>query len=277
MIKLVVDTSSEYSLSQAQEKNISLVPVSINIDNKNYLDVYDIAKDDFYKLLISTNEFPKTSQPSPEDFINIFEEAKQNNDDVICILLSSELSGTYQSANLAKNIVEYDNIHIIDSLCVTYMIKLITDYAYNLITQGLDANAIVKKINEVKSRATVCAALDTLEYLYKGGRLNKAAATIGELANLKPVIDIVEGKVVITKKCIGKNKAMSYILQTLETIEPDTNFPIYSIYTCETDNCEKLETKLHSKEYNFISKQQIGPTIGAHVGPGAFGVVYIKK
>ena len=112
MIKLVVDTSSEYSLSQAQEKNISLVPVSINIDNKNYLDVYDIAKDDFYKLLVSTNEFPKTSQPSPEAFINIFEEAKQNNDDVICILLSSELSGTYQSANLAKNIVEYDNIHI---------------------------------------------------------------------------------------------------------------------------------------------------------------------
>ena len=275
MIKFVVDTSSEYMLSEIKNKNIELVPVTINIAGECYRDSYDITKDEFYNLLTTNEEFPKTSQPSPEAFLNIFKEAKENSDTVICVLLSSELSGTCQSANIAKGMVDYDDIHIIDSLCATYMIKLLVDHACSMADNGATTTQIIDKIEELKSKATVCVALDTLEYLYKGGRLNKAAATIGEIANLKPVIDVIDGKVVVTKKCIGKNKSMSHILKTLEDTPANPDFPIYSIYTCNTHNCEKFEEKLTAKGYTFRSKEQVCSTIGAHVGTGDFGVIYI--
>ena len=151
------------------------------------------------------------------------------------------------------------------------------DEINKLISEGLSTDKIVAELESIKSRATVYAALDTLEFLYKGGRLNKASATIGELTNLKPIISVVDGKVCVVKKCIGKVKAMNAIINQLNTVDADPNFPIYSIYTCDPTNCEKLESKLNEKNLSYLSKQQIGPSIGAHVGPGAFGVVYIRN
>ena len=278
MIRIVVDSSSDFTMEEIKEKNLSLVPLTVHIDGNNYIEGENLERTEFYELLKTCQEFPKTSQPSPEAFLNVFNNAKEAGDSVICILLSSSLSGTCQSAHLAKSMAEYDDIYIIDSLSATTGIQLLANYAVKLVEEGLDIHTIVEKVEDAKSRIKIFAALDTLEYLYKGGRLSKASAAIGTLARLKPIITVnAEGCIDVVGKAIGKQKAMSGIIEHLTAFEPDPAFPVTTLYSFDADNCQKLEDKLLKNNVQAASRTSIGAIIGAHVGPGAFGVVYICK
>ena len=278
MIRIVVDSSSDYTLEEIKEKNLTLIPLSVTIDGTSYIEGQNLERNEFYEFLKSSEDVPKTSQPSPEAFLNVFEAAKAAGDDVICILLSSSISGTYQNAFLAKTMTDYDRIHLIDSLSVASGLKLMADYALKLIDDGLTVEAIVKKIEDMKSRVHVFAALDTLEYLYKGGRLSKTSAAIGTLARLKPIITLnAEGRIEVVGKAIGKQKAMSSLLSNLEEFEPDENFPFTTLYTYDAQNCEKLEEKLLKNGIQTAYRTSIGAVIGTHAGPGAFGIVYVSK
>ena len=278
MIRLVVDSSADYTTAELEEKNIELVPLNVVLNDNTYQDGVTLERNQFYELLTAGDDFPKTSQPSPESFLAIFEDAKEKGDDVICILLSSGLSGTCQSAFLAKNMADYDNIYIIDSLSATHMIHVMTDYADQMRNDGVSAAEIVEKIEAIKLKVKVFAGVDTMEFLYRGGRVSKATAAIGELAKIKPIITVnEEGKVVVAGKCLGKNKALRFITDALADKELNPDFPLYSIYSYGTDNCEKLEEKFAKEGRELAGRLQIGATIGAHVGPGAFGVVFVEK
>lgn len=278
MIRILVDSSSDYTGKEITDKNLYYVPIIITLDDQSYQDGIDLEPDAFYELLAGSMDFPKTSQPSPKAFVDIFKEAKQQGDEVICILLSSALSGTCQSAHLAKEMADYEGIYIIDSLTATIMIKVLADYALKLIQKGLTASDIVAEIEAIKGKVKVVAALDTLEYLSRGGRLNRTAAAIGELAGLKPIIQVSEdGTVAVIGKCIGRNKAMLFLLKTLAGKSLNPDFPLYSIYTYGTENCEKLEEKLTAEGYRYDDRCQVGSTIGTHIGPGAFGIIYVEK
>ena len=278
MIKVVVDSSSDYSLEEIEEKNLCLVPITVTLNGTDYIEGQNLERDNFYHLLENSAEFPKTSQPSPQAFLDVFEQAKEAGDTLICILLSSQLSGTCQSAHLAKNMVDYENIYIIDTLSATYTIKVMADYALSLIAEGYSAEEIVEKIEELKSHVKVVAALDTLEYLYKGGRLSKASAAIGTVANIKPIITLTEeGTIGVLGKALGKAKAVAGIFNRLQESEIDDRFPIYSLYTYGTENCEKLEKKLAENGFSLDRRLQIGSTIGTHIGPGACGIIFVTK
>lgn len=278
MIRILVDSSTDFTMEEIKSKNLYHVPLTISLNDKDYLSGEDLTSDQFYELLTAGEDFPKTSQPSPQAFAEIFEQAKNKGEEIICVLLSSALSGTCQSAALAKDMVDYDGIHIVDSLTATIMTRVIVDYGLQLIEQGKSATEIVDALEALKGKVKVAAGIDTLEYLYRGGRLNKAAATIGELANLKPVITVTdEGTVSILGKCIGKNKALNFIMKTLGSKELDTTFPLYTVYAYGSENTEKLEEKLASEGYKVSDRLQLGSTIGAHVGPGAFGIIYVEK
>lgn len=278
MIKILVDSSSDYELDEIKEKNFAFVPIQITIGENEYIDGISLQKNEFYKILESSGEFPKTSQPSPQAFLDIFKAAKENNDTLLCILLSSSLSGTCQSAQLAKAMVDYENIYIIDSLAASCLIKLLADYAYSLVSEGLSIEEIVAKVEALKSRITLFAGLDTLEYLCKGGRLSKSAAAIGEIANIKPVITVTkEGAVGVLGKCLGKNKAITQVFKHVQETGVDTSFPLYTIYSYGTANCGKLEEKLQENGYQVSGRFQVGATIGTHIGPEAFGVVFVAK
>lgn len=278
MIRILVDSATDFTMAEVKEKNLYHVPLTISLNDKDYLSGEDLTSDQFYELLTSGDDFPKTSQPSPQAFAEIFTKAKEEGEEIICVLLSSALSGTCQSAHLAKDMVDYDGIYIVDSLTATIMTRVIVDYGLQLIAQGKSAPEVVDALESIKGKVKVAAGLDTLEYLYRGGRLNKAAATIGELANLKPVITVTEeGTVSILGKCIGKNKALQFILKTLNSKELNPAFPLYTVYACGSENTEKLEEKLAAEGYNVDARLQLGSTIGAHVGPGAFGIIYVEK
>lgn len=278
MIKLLIDSSSDYLPSEAQERGMYFVPLSITFGETTYRSDLDLDRDTFYDMLTTRKDSPKTSQPSPQDFLDYFEEAKANGDELICILLSSALSGTYQSATLAKSMADYDGIYLVDSLSATHGVRLLADHAADLITQGKPASEIVEKLESLKKRISICAAVDTLEYLCRGGRVSRAAATIGEIANLKPVITVnPDGTVGVLGKCLGKNKTMTFILKHLQEHKPDPEFPIYSVNTYGNSNCERFEQKMIQSGYDFKDRLQIGATIGTHIGPEVFGVIYITK
>ncbi|MDO4322005.1 MAG: DegV family protein [Lachnospiraceae bacterium] len=276
MIRILVDSSSDYTVEEIKEKNIELVHIRITLGEKTYIDGYDLGRDEFYEILQNSKDFPQTSQPSPQSFLDIFKDVKEKGDELICILLSSALSGTYQSAVLAKNMTDYDSIYLIDSLSATYTIKVMADYACRLREDGSSAAEITRKVENLKSRVKVLAALDTLEFLGRGGRISKAAAAIGDLANIKPLITISEeGKVEILGKCLGKNKAIHAILKRLEELGIDPDFPVYPIYSYGTENCAAFEKKLNTAGYSTNDMLQIGSTIGTHIGPGAFGIIFV--
>ena len=277
MIRFLVDTSSDYTVDEVKEKGMELVPLHITLGEADYRDAYDLTKEGFYELLTSSEEVPKTSQPSPQDFVEAFEEAEEKGDDLICILLSSKLSGTFQSAVLSKDIVEYDKIHLVDSLGATHMIRLMADYGQELAKEGKTAEEIVAALNEMKSKIKVLAVVDTLEYLCKGGRVSRAAAAIGEMAKVKPMITVSEGEVGLIGKKKKKNKAIGSLLKALGECEVDERFPMYSVSSVGTENCDAFEKRLTAEGYEFKERVQLGATIGTHVGPGAFGVIFVTK
>lgn len=277
MIRFLVDTSSDYTVVEAREREIELIPIHVTFGDDDYRDAYELNKDYFYELLTSSEEFPKTAQPAPQEFVDAFERAEENGEEVIGILLSSKLSGTFQSATLSKNIVDYDKVHLVDSLGATHMIRLMTDYGQQLAKEGKTATEIVSALEELKTKIKVLAVVDTLEYLCKGGRLSRTAAAIGEMAKVKPMITVSEGEVTVIGKSLGKNKAIGNLLKALEECEVDERFPIYSVYTVGTENCEAFEKRLNAAGYEFKDRLQVGATIGTHVGPGVFGMIFVTK
>ena len=278
MIRILLDSSSDYSVEEAKAHNMELVPINITFNETNYLDGVNITKDEFYELLTTSETFPMTAQPSPQDFLDIFEDAKEKGDEIIYLSLSSGLSGTFQSATLAKNMAEYDGIYLVDTLSATRAIRLMAEYACKLISEGKSAAETAEELEKFRSRVVILAALDTLEYLQKGGRLSKAAAAVGELANLKPIITVTEeGKMAVPGKALGRNKAISTLVKMVTEKDIDTTFPIYSLYAVGEENTEKLEQKLGKEGVRVTKRLQIGSTIGCHIGPGAYGVIFVTK
>lgn len=278
MIRILIDSSADYTAEEAKQNNLELVSINITMGGKNYLDGVDLTRDEFYDLLVANEEFPMTAQPSPQEFLDIFEDAKEKGDQLVYLSLSSGLSGTFQSATLAKSMAEYDEIYLVDTLSATRAIRLMAEYACKLREEGKDAATIAAALEEFKSRVVIYAALDTLEYLYKGGRLSKAAAAVGELANLKPIINVTqEGKMAVPAKALGRNKALSTLVKLVSEKEIDTTFPIYSLYAVGEENTEKLEQKLGKEGIRVTKRLQVGSTIGCHIGPGAYGVIFVTK
>ena len=276
MIRILVDSASDVPYSNSE--NIYVVPLSVTINEKTYLDGAQLGHDEFYDMLTSTDTFPKSSHPSPQAFAEAFEKAKENNEELICILLSSGVSGTYQSACLAKNIVGYDNIHIIDSLTGSYGVYLLVQQAQKMIEQGCSAQEIVAEIESLKERVMVYLSVDTLEYLYRGGRLSKTSALIGSVAKIKPVIYVTEkGTIGVFNKQIGISRAINALVDVAKNNPADSQHSFYTICTAGTNNVEMLEERLKENSVSVTQRIQMGPVVGTHAGPEAFGIIYIRK
>lgn len=278
MIRIMIDSGSEYLPKEAQAKGIEVLPIVTNVGGNDYSDGFDLGRDEFFELLEETGQFPTTSQITPHVFATKFKEALDAGDEVIAIILSSALSGTYQNACMAQAMVGNEGIYLIDSLTATYPISIMADYAAKLRDEGMPAAQIVEAIEELKGSAKVIAMVDTLEYLQRGGRIPKAAAKIGEAAKLKPVISVTEkGDLAMISACLGRKRAFDTIMKQLESIEIDDRFPVYAIYSYGTKNCERLEVRLQEAGITVTERRQIGYVIGSHIGPNACGVVYVEK
>ncbi len=277
MIRILVDSSADYTGEELTERGFALVPLDITMGDRSYRDCLEITRKEIYEYMLEATDVPKTSQPSPQSFLEAFTEAKEAGDELICILISSALSGTLQSATLAKSMVQYEGIHLIDSLSVSCGIRILADYAKHLIDEGLSASEIVERVEMLCPRLQIIAGVDTLTYLSRGGRISKAAASIGEMASVKPTIRVEEGSVLVAGRHLGRAKALSAIVKHVQEHPVDTNFPLYTLYSYYTENCELLEGRLANAGYQTTMRTEIGAAIGVHVGPGAFAAIYVAK
>lgn len=279
-IRIITDSAADYSQKEVERRKICCIPMTIMFGGEEYLDGVNLTKEEFYEKLEAGKEFPKTSQPSPTAFLNCIEEAKAAGDTVIMILISGLLSGTIQSAMLAKDMAEYDDVYIIDSQNATLGMRILVDRAVILREQGRSAGEIVAELNALIPRIRLYAGLDTLEYLAKGGRLSKGQAAVGNLVNLKPVITVTrEGTVELYSKQIGMRHAYRQIAGMLEEHLPDPDYPIYFLYARDKKNCAGFIQYLEKKGFDFGTPKMrgIGATIGTHIGTGAFGIVYVGQ
>ena len=223
---------------------------------------------------------PTTSQPAPQDSWTFFEDAKQKKDSVILITLSSGLSGTYQNACMAKDLVEYEDIHIIDSLSATQALRLIVEKAVSLRDKGFSAEEIVKEIENYKTRVKIYGIVDTLEFLFKGGRLSRTSATVGSVLKLKPIIGFKEkGKLDVFGKARGTQKATDKLIDLIKQgNEIDLDEPVCIAYTGNNTSIEKFENKLKDElGIKNVKHGVVGPVIGTHAGPGACLITYVTK
>lgn len=276
MIRIVVDSSADYLMEEIKEKQMERINIHIQLGDQDYVEGINLKRDELYEKMQQEGCFPTTSQPSPQDYLEIFEDARDKGDEVICITVSSVLSGTWNCANLAKEMAEYDRIYIIDSLNASHGTRFLADHACVLRDRGVEVSEIVRRVEEFKPRIRIMAVLDTLEYLYRGGRLSRASAAIGEMVNLKPVVEItVDGQVGIKGKCLGGNKAAAFLLRQMQEQNIDPQFPVYTLYSYGTANCEKLESRMNKEGLGYSDRLQLGAAIGTHAGPGAYGVAFV--
>lgn len=280
-IRIVTDSGADLESYEYQELQVELIPIPMTMDGTTYLADASFDKSDFFRMLKEAEAFPSTSQPSPAQFQAIFEDARQKGDELIYITLSSGLSGTYQSACMIRDLDEYDNVYVVDSLTATLGQKLLVMEAVRLRKQGKTAREIAATLESIRDRVRIYAGIDTLEYLYKGGRLSRASASIGTLARIKPVISVnVEGKIQLIGKGLGIGKAISIVNSFVEKMPPDPNYPVLCVYSGSPANLTELREKAKKAINLDVPEEQcfsLGPVIGAHIGEGAFGFIYISK
>ena len=278
MIRILTDSSADFSRRELEERGIDLVALNISFDSESLNNDDSLSSEVFWNRMIA-GENPKTSQPSPDAFLSHFARAKEAGDEIVCVLLSSALSGTVQSAMIARGMMDDAPVYIVDSLQATAALKLLVLRACQLRDEGLSAGDIARELEHFKTRIRLYACLNTLEYLARGGRIPKAAASLGTLVQLKPIVTIdADGRVGLAGKGMGLHRATEALIRMACAHQVDTRFPVLPLYTHTTDNCAALVRKLTQAGFpcRMEDAHSVGPTISTHIGPGAFGVVYAE-
>ena len=281
MIRIIIDSACDMPKEKADELNLDFLPLKTIFGEEEFLDGINITHEDFYKRLEDSKVNPTTSQISPADYEDIYEDVKKCGDTAIVITLSSKLSGTYQSANIAREGYE-DCIHIVDSENVTLGEQLLILYACQLRDMGLSAVEIVAALEDKKKDIHVVAALDTLEYLQRGGRISKTVAVAGNLLSIKPVIAIENGEVSLIAKARGTKNAQTQVTEAVKNYgKIDFSMPAAYVYSGLNDDHLQKYIKdsviTWEGQTDAIPVYSIGSTIGTHVGPGAYGIAFFKK
>ncbi|MDR1003154.1 MAG: DegV family protein [Oscillospiraceae bacterium] len=281
MVRIVTDSAADLTLEQAKELNVDIVRLKVMFGDTFFYQEEDSGNKNFYKMLAESKQLPTTSQPNPDDFLSIYKQAKEAGDSVVVITLSGELSGTLQSATIAKGMIDYDEIYIVDSRQVTSGQQLLVEYAVSLRSKGMGAKEIYEIISQSVAKVKIVAMVDTLEFLQKGGRISKGTAVIGSILNVKPIIivDKGSGKLDVVDKGRGVKNSIGILCSLIaDSGEIDTSVPVYYGYTNEQTNCDlfidEAQERFGFPMYRTVS---VGGVIGTHAGPGAVVLAFLLK
>lgn len=277
-VRIIIDSTAD--LMPAVKARTLVVPLTVHFGEEEYIDGITISHKQFYEKLVETDVMPSTSQANPEAFARVYEQVQADGDSAVVITLASDLSGTCQSAMIAA--ADYENIHVVDSGSAAIGAGVLAEYALRLADKGMSAEDIAARLNSVKNRVYVIAMLDTLEYLWKGGRLSRTAAVAGGLLNIKPVLAIMDGEIKVLGKARGSKQANNLLKSEIEKAGGvDFDMPLLLGYTGLSDALLKKyiedSRELWENSRTELNTTAIGSVIGTHAGPGAVAVAFFRK
>jgi len=287
MFKIISDGGCDFGKYEAKKHEVTVVPFYISFDQENYLkEGIDITKEDFFKRLAAEKGlFPKTSQPSPQDYIDAFTPHLEKGHDLFVLTISSKLSGSHNSASLAADIVKEDyperTILLVDSLSVSIGQGLILREIIKMRDAGLTLQEAAESAEKIRETTRVYFTLDTLEYLKRGGRVGPTTALVGGILGLNPILQLEDGKVSQLDNVRGRKRALKLIEEAMvDALKDETKNIGLSIghILSEKDAVAfktNTEAALETEIINPIT--EIGVTIGSHVGPGALAFAYCRK
>ena len=277
-VQIIVDSSVD--VAERFRERLHIVPLIIHFGEEELIDGVTINKEQFYRRLVESEQLPFTSQASPVAFQKVYEEVTQAGDSAVVITLASKLSGTYQSACIAAG--DFDNIYVVDSQTAAIGTGVLTEYALARAEAGIGARELASELEQKREDVCLVALLDTLEYLKRGGRISKTAALAGGLLNIKPMITVRDGEVVLIGKARGSKQGNSLLVEKIRACGGiDFDLPILLGYSGLSG--ESLETyveyshDLWERGTEIFDKTCISGVIGTHTGPGVVATAFFRK
>ena len=276
MIRIITDSSCDLDLTQAAQLQVDVLPIHIYFGETEYLDRQTLSVTEFYEKLETVEKLPTTSQITPFEFAQAFQPYVDAGDEIVGIFLSSELSGTFQSAMTAKQMLQADNIYLVDSLNAALGHHLLVQIAVRLRDAGLSAQQIAARLTELAPKVKLVACVQTMKYLVMGGRVSPTAGKIGSILGIIPIIEVRNGKVESAGKVRGHKASLRWVQQFLEEHPADAQYPVvfsHSVNPAGRDELVQAVTPLLLKDdYLYCD---LGSTVGTQ--PGAIGMAYIAE
>ncbi len=279
-IKLVTDSTCDLSEDLIKKYDIEVIPLYVNFKDKSYLDGVDLVVPKMYEMVKETNELPKTAAPAPGVFHDVFEKYVNQGYDILYTGIGSKFSASFNSAKIAKDMVETDKIYLVDSLNLSSGSGLLLLKAGEMIQAGKSAYEIKKELENLVPKVRSQFVIRTLDYLYKGGRLNALSAFLGTMMRFKPIIKVRDGVMGVGKKGRGKvENAINIMVNDMlsEKDEIDSDFMMIT-HSLAEEEAKYIRNKIQDQvKINNIYETQAGCVISSHCGKGTIGVLYILK
>lgn len=276
-VKIVIDSTAD--LTPEIKARVSVVPLTVHFGDEEYVDGVTITHKQFYEKLIECDTLPSTSQATPAAFAEAFDKIVANGDSAVVLTVSSKLSGTYQSAMIAAS--DYEDIYVVDSDSVAIGTGILAELALELVDRGMNAKELAATLELEKKNVCIIAMLDTLEYLKRGGRISKAVAFAGGLLNIKPVISVEDGEIVMRGKARGSKQGNNLLVEEIAKAGGvDFERPVLLGYTGLSDlllqKYMEDSKALWADSKKALRITPVGSVIGTHAGPGAIAAAFFK-
>jgi len=274
-MQIITDSSCDLPKELIDKHDIIVVPLNIEIDESSYVDGVELSHHDFYDKMAKSTTLPKTSQPSPHSFIEAFKEAAKKKKEILSMHLSSKLSGTFETAMLARGLLG-EEVHIFDSLSGSMGLGLQVLKACKLVEEGLDVNGVIEKLKDYRDQLKVYVYLETIENAVKGGRVSKTKELIANLLNVKVVVHVEDGYVKILKSLRGKKKAINFMLEKIAEQQETIKDKVIGITHCDClEDAMALKEEI-IKRFNpeNVIITTMGPVIGTHAGQGGLLITF---
>ena len=275
-IKIITDSTLDLPAELIREKNIEVLPLLINFGEESYLDGVEITTKEMIDKINATGVLPTTAQVTPNRFEETFKKYLDEGYKIVALTLSSDMSGTYQSACIAKDMLESDDIVVIDSRNVTSGLGLLVLKACQFRDKGLGIKEIEEEILKAIPKVKSSLNFESLENLVRGGRLSKTAGTIGSVLGLRLILEVKDGKMSVKDKVRGSKKALKKLISDFESVDVDFDSPIVLLELLNEDVYEGLKIYFQEKNINYIDAK-VGCTVGIHSGVKPCGIFFFEK
>lgn len=277
-MKIITDSTADLQKEFALKHDIEVVPLTIHLGERSWKDYYDVDPDEFYEMIKKTSAFPTTSQPTPQDFVNAYKPFVEKGEPILSLHLSSRLSGTYQSAMLAKSQFPDASIEVVDSLQASFALGMMILFCAEKSKKGTSISDIADFARQVGTQIETYFSVDSLDHLHRGGRIGKAQAFLGTLMKIKPLLKVVHGEVQPVEKIRTKEKLLNRFVELVEQAAGEYSRLLLAV--AESDNSDVMTALLARIEkingVSLVFRGKIGGVITSHTGPGALGIAFVK-